>query len=511
MRPFFLIPVAILIGLISFWIFSSRSGVKYEFVEVAKGSISEEVSVTGNIKPAEEINLAFENSGRIVRVNGAVGDKVSAGQIILELDTRELNAKLLEATASVEAATAKLNELKRGTRPEELQIKGTELKKAEQDLENEYTNVIDILNDAYTKSDDAVRTKTGAVFIGSGDTAYKLTFTSCDTDAAADAPWLRFTADADLKKWQTELRPLGSTADTALLDAALISAKTYLGKFKTFLERTTDTFVGGCTSVSPNLDTYRTSVSAGRTSVVSALLAVSDNRQEILSQELTTERLRQELALARAGSAPEEIAAQAALVKQAEAQAESTRAQIEKKFLRAPIKGTITKQDGSKGEIIAPNIPLVSVISESDLEIEANIPEIDIGKIKISDPVTITLDAYGDTVKFFGRVISVDPATTVIEGVPTYKTKIQLDKEDGRIKPGMTANITIKTAERQDALIIPQRSVLFEGEKRFLYVLKSDGTREKREVKPGIRGSDGNIEVLEGLSAGEKVLTTPSE
>jgi len=299
LRPFFLIPVAILIGLISFWIFSSRSGVKYEFVEVGKGSISEEVSITGNIKPAEEINLAFENSGRIVRVNGAVGDKVSAGQIILELDTRELNAKLLEATASVEAATAKLNELKRGTRPEELQIKGTELKKAEQDLENEYTNVIDILNDAYTKSDDAVRTKTGAVFIGSGDTAYKLTFTSCDTDAAADAPWLRFTADADLKKWQTELRPLGSTADTALLDAALISAKTYLGKFKTFLERTTDTFVGGCTSVSPNLDTYRTSVSAGRTSVVSALLAVSDKRQEILSQELTTERLRQELALAR--------------------------------------------------------------------------------------------------------------------------------------------------------------------------------------------------------------------
>ncbi len=511
MRPLFLVPIVLLAGLISFWILSSRGSVTYEFAEVAKGPIAEEVSVTGNIKPADEINLAFENSGRIVRVNGAVGDKVSAGQVILELDIRELNAKLLEATANVEANTAKLNELKRGMRPEELQIKETELKKAEQDLENEYTNVIDILNDAYAKSDEAVRTKTGAVFTGSGDTAYKLTFTSCDTDAASDASWLRFAADTDLKKWQVELRPLGSTADTALLNAALVSAKIYLDKFKTFLERTTDTFMGGCAGVSPNLDTYRTSVSAGRASIVTALLAVSNKRQTILSQGLTAERLRQDLTLARAGATSEEISVQSALIKQANAQVESIRAQIDKNLLRSPIRGTITKQEGSKGEIIAPNTPLVSVISESDLEIETNIPEIDIGKIKIGDPATITLDAYGDTIKFSGHVVSIDPAATIIEGVPTYKTKIQFDKDDERIKPGMTANISIITAERKDTLIIPQRSVIFEGEKRFVYVLRNDATKEKREVKTGIRGSNGDIEVLEGLSAGEKVLTANSE
>lgn len=510
LRPIFFIPAIILAGIVLFMIFSSRSGAEYEFIEVAKGLIAEKVSVTGKIKPADEVNLAFENSGKITRVNGKVGDKVKAGQVILELDTRELNAKLLEASANVEANTAKLNELKRGTRQEELQIKETELKKAEQDLTGEYANVIDILNDAYTKSDEAVRTKTGAVFTGSGDTAYKLTFTSCDTDAAADASWLRFNSDANLKKWQVELRSLGSTTDTSKLNNALIAAKTYLGEFKTFLERTTDTFAGGCASASSNLDSYRTSVSAGRASIVSALIAVSDKQQAIISKGLTAERLEKELALARAGATPEEIAAQAALVKQANAQAESIRAQMDKNLLRSPINGTITKQDGSKGEIIAPNSSLVSIISESDLEIETNIPEIDIGKIKIGNPASITLDAYGDTVIFSGRIISIDPATTVIEGVPTYKTKIQLDRDDERTKPGMTANINIVTAERKDALIIPQRSVIYEGEKRFVYVLKDGGAKEKRDVKLGIRGSDGGIEVLQGLSVGEKVLASPS-
>jgi len=94
-----------------------------------------------------------------------------------------------------------------------------------------------------------------------------------------------------------------------------------------------------------------------------------------------------------------------------------------------------------------------------------------------------------------------------VEGVPTYKTTLQFIEEDGRIKSGMTANMDILTEQREKVIAIPQRAVFTKEGKKLVRVLdNSDGISE-REVKTGIRGSSGKVEILEGLAEGEKVVT----
>ena len=95
--------------------------------------------------------------------------------------------------------------------------------------------------------------------------------------------------------------------------------------------------------------------------------------------------------------------------------------------------------------------------------------------------------------------------------MPTYKTKLHfLDASDERIRPGLTANITIITDSRTDILAIPERIISKESGVSALYVLTEDGERIRRiEITTGLRSSDGLIEVTKGLKAGDRVITSP--
>ncbi|MFQ5676657.1 MAG: efflux RND transporter periplasmic adaptor subunit, partial [bacterium] len=153
------------------------------------------------------------------------------------------------------------------------------------------------------------------------------------------------------------------------------------------------------------------------------------------------------------------------------------------------------------------NSILVSVISAGRFEIEANVPEADVAKLEIGDTARMTLDAYGDDIVFEARVSKIDPAETVIEGVATYKTTLQFVGGESRAKPGMTANIDILTDSRENVIVIPQRAVITKDGERFVRIETGEEEPEERPVQIGLRGFDGNVEIIEGLEEGEKVIT----
>ena len=239
-----------------------------------------------------------------------------------------------------------------------------------------------------------------------------------------------------------------------------------------------------------------------------ALAAVNQQDQELSSQKLVVQRIENELALKLAGASSEEVSAQQAKVEQAQANVSVIRAQLNKSFLRSPIRGTVTEQNAKVGQIVSANQTIMTVISQSNLEVDANVPEADMAKLQLGNAVRITLDAYGDEVLFTGKVVRIDPAETVIEGVSTYKTTIQFDTDDARIRSGMTANLDIRTDERLNAIVIPQRSVISRNGRKFVLVAAGSGT-EEREIQTGLKGSDGNIEVVSGLVPGELILRSP--
>jgi multidrug efflux pump subunit AcrA (membrane-fusion protein) len=98
----------------------------------------------------------------------------------------------------------------------------------------------------------------------------------------------------------------------------------------------------------------------------------------------------------------------------------------------------------------------------------------------------------------------------MIEGVPTYKVVLLFNEKDSRVRSGMTANINILTQDKDAVVLIPFRAIKDKGGEKFVQVIDTD-TNSPREVKitTGSRGSDGRVEVVNGLNVGSKIAIFP--
>lgn len=493
--------------IIAYFVFG-RSEPAPATINPTRGTVTQEVSVTGKTKSMQEIDLAFEKSGRIIRVNASVGTKVFAGQALVELDASETLAQLAEAKATALSQNAKLDELIKGPRPTDVELKRTDLAKALQDVDHVYENVPDELQEAYTDTDDAIRKQIDLLFINDEQTNPQLSFPTTNSQNQINSETGRQKSSSELNAWKLELLAINSSKDRAELDKAIVNAKNRLTYIRNFLTNLMDATVNATSLSSDTLTTYKASVNTARTSVNTALVNVTAKEQAIQTAIFAAQKAQNELDKTLAGNTPEAIASQQALVQQAEANIANIQAQLSKTVLRSPINGVVTTQDAKTGQIASPNTIITSVISENQLEIEANVPEVDIGKVATGKPVRITFDALADEV-FSGTIARVDPAETIVEGVSTYKTTVALNSSDVRIKSGMTANMDILVDEHTDALSVPQRSVYAEDGKKYVTIILPNGTEEVREVKTGLRGQNGEIEIISGLTQSDTILKSP--
>ncbi|MEN9341911.1 MAG: hypothetical protein RIQ54_167, partial [Candidatus Parcubacteria bacterium] len=174
-------------------------------------------------------------------------------------------------------------------------------------------------------------------------------------------------------------------------------------------------------------------------------------------------------------------------------------------YIRSPINGIVTKQDAKLGEIATAGNALISVISSSNLQIESNVPEVDIGKLAIGNSVSITLDAFpGET--FSGHVVAIDPAETIVDGVVNYKITVSFDELHEKIKSGLTANLRIVAQKKEGVLVLPQYAILENDNGSFVRIY-DEARRVTTDVPVflGIRSSNGTVEIISGASEGQQV------
>lgn len=492
----------ILIIVLVYFFFFTGSEPKRTLVQVERGTVTQELKVTGVTKPLESVTLAFEESGKITGVTVAVGSRVGAGQTLAYLNQGQLLAQLAQQQAAVQSEEAKLEEMQKGSRPEEVSIKQAALNKANQDLTNEYQSVANVLNDAYIKADNAIRNDLDNLFTNDEAINVKLSFVSNNSQLTSNLENDRHTASGYLNIWKKELENMSN--DQATVDTALLKSTTYLSFFRTFIADLSTALDAAPNLVAATIASYKSSVATARTDANTALTNVNGAAQDIAAQKLVVKQSEADLNQVLAGNTPESIKSQTAKLKEAEARVQGTQAQIEKIILRAPFSGVVTKQDAKVGEIASPNTPVISLISEGKLEIEANISEVDVGKVAVGNPTSITIDAFpGET--FTGKVSYVDPAETVVDGVTNFKTKIVFDTKDTRLKSGLTVNLTIETLKKEGVLTLPQFTLIEKDGKT--YVEKTIGeTITSTLVTIGIRGQGGVVEILSGVSEGESVL-----
>ena len=193
-------------------------------------------------------------------------------------------------------------------------------------------------------------------------------------------------------------------------------------------------------------------------------------------------------------------------------------------IITAPISGVVVGEPKTAGTMAVQGSDNPTVIMRiadlSKKQIKAKVDETDIGNIRIGQEATFTVDAFTDK-KFTARVSKISQtdvtnswdtsssASSSSSGTSViyYYVTLDVDDPENLLLPAMTARVVINTADRNDALVIPLSTLKTDAAGSYVLVLQEDGTQETRYVETGIY-SDEYVEILGGLSEGERVVST---
>lgn len=191
--------------------------------------------------------------------------------------------------------------------------------------------------------------------------------------------------------------------------------------------------------------------------------------------------------------------------------------------ITSPIDGVVLSKSVEEGQTVAASFstPELFTIAQdlTNMQVVADVDEADIGDVKEGERVTFTVDAYPDDT-FEGEVKQVRQEATTTNNVVTYEVVISAPNADLKLKPGLTANVTIYTAERKGVLSVPSKALRFTPQKETVGKMKIvDVANAKNKVwtiegnsivahKVNIGMTDGtNKQIVGGIAEGTKVVT----
>lgn len=499
--------VVLVVVIFAGWLIFSNPKPAAQYTQVQQGEVDSVVSVTGTVKPAQNIDLAFEKGGRLASLNVSVGDRVYEGEVLASLDNSDITAQLAQAKANVKSQQAILDSLIKGSRQEDINIAQLKLQQDQQNLNSYYDQAINVLNDAYAKTNDAVRNQASPLFTNADTNNPQLTFLVSNAQTQINIINERILAGNDLNSWSTLIQSIQTNPTNGNVDAALNQSLNYISDIRSFLSTALDAVNNSINLSLTNVTAYQTAITTGQTNLNAAATSINNQLQTITSQKLTVAQDQNQYDLTVSGSTPESIQNQEGALAAAQANVIYYQSQLDKTILTAPFSGTITKVAPSIGDIITAGNAEISLIGSGNFEIDAYIAESDIAKIKIGESANVTLDAYGPDTVFQAKIISRDLSSTEQEGVATYKTTLQFLNKDSRILPGLTANVDIQIDKKKNVLFVPSRDIIDENGQKFVQLLvnNSKGTIQKVPVVIGLVGSDGRTEIISGLKLGDKI------
>jgi len=153
-----------------------------------------------------------------------------------------------------------------------------------------------------------------------------------------------------------------------------------------------------------------------------------------------------------------------AQVEQKDAALHQTRLDLEYTTIRAPVDGVVVSRAVDVGQTVAASLsaPTLFTIAKdlTKMQVEASVDEADIGRVRVDGPANFTVDAFpGETFK--GRIVQVRKAAQVVQSVVTYTVIVAVDNPDGKLLPGLTANVKLIVADKPSVLKVPNAALRF--------------------------------------------------
>lgn len=489
MKKYIIYGVGAVLIVIATWFFLFKNGNgKEQTLVVHPADFIQQVSVSGKVISADNLNLSFEQAGRIAKVSVVVGDKVVKGQMLVSQDVGSLEAQLLQAQAGVDVALAKLSKTVEGASPTDVAVSRT-------GLENAKSSLYSVFRDSYVKADDAIRNEADVLFTNPNSVLPKIVLLTDSTTKQDSINASRYNISKKLDAWKAMTARSVTTEELNGVADDLDYIKSFID---TLNYEVTRLYTQNSGFTQAQIDSYISAVNSAAAGISTASTNFSNAMQALrLSQA--------ELDATTATARSSDINISQAELRQAQAGVQNIISSLNQKRIYAPIDGIVTVVNAKIGNIMSSSDTAVSLIGADIFQIESYVPEINISFIHVGDLADVTLDAYGEKVIFPAEVISVDPAETIRDGVSTYRVKLQFRNDDERLKSGMTANVLITTLKKTNVIAVPQGIVSYNKGEAFISVKKGKMISEQK-VETGSVSSLGNIEIVSGLSDGDTVI-----
>lgn len=543
---YYLILIVVLGSALSaFWVYQryfKKDEVGFLQFKVERGSIQESLRARGEVAPQKEFDLSFPFSGIVEKIFVKEGADVNFGQTLIKLETIDFELDAQKLAAQLLQVQSNLAKLVAGATKEDIQILETKANSAQKAFDDAQANLKSVENEveADLKSvyDSGLTSSQKAITVGVNalltltDIQYSY-FMSTDADSQrlADSKALavesllgekgagRFSAEAisGLSGGaKASVKNAVSDATFANIDKALSETKGALQKVKDALD-----------SVSVNSkisSTDKTSLSTEKSDISSEIVTLSGKEQAILTQKasgqsnITTAQnsindaesalvlAQDQLNLKKAPARTEDIEIAEAQIEEIKSQLSSAREKIKKSTIFAPADGKVIKIFPEEGELFRSSEIAVSLFT-TGYKIQADISELKVAKINEGEgnDVLLSFDAFSGQ-EFKGKVVSVDSREITKEGDKFYRVNIFLEKQDVPIRSGMSVDLAINVAFKENILKIPEFSVFEKDNKKFVKVLW-DGKIAEAELETGI--SDGeSVEVVKGLQEGQIIVVS---
>ncbi len=450
----------------------------YLISAVEKGTILQTVSGTGQVSASSQIDLKPKVSGDVVYVGARSGDYVTAGQLLVKLDSRD---------AEIALETAKLNLDK---------AKGLELSqvtKTTTGLSKNYSDSLTVINKYFINSaeildglEDILANYTVSTYKMNlpNETSKKYYDTAFSSYYKAKGAYEKVLANYRSASGNfTDNQVSVLLAETIASSQLLFQAVKDTGTYVSYVYNNTDERdrSSDLSSDKANLETWIQTVNSDISSLTSSRNTITISAYDIRSLET--------------------------VLKQKEYALEDC-------SLRAPLNGVV-QINVKKGDYVSGSVGTF-VTRQKIATVSLN--EVDIAKVKVGQKATLTFDAI-DELNLTGQIIETDIVGTVSQGVVTYNVKIGFDTQDERVRSGMSVSADITTNIKQDIIVVPSASVKTQGGTSYVEVVDN-----KTEVTSGTQGvvlsiapisqevtiglsDDTSTEILSGLKVGDKIIT----
>ena len=450
-------------------------------------TLVETVSATGSVtaQTGAQVKIGSQITGRIKRLYADVGSHVQAGQLIAVLDLPDIEAQVQQAQANLAQARTKLQQQLSGVGMQQVQTSEA-VRQAQDALRSAQAKLNSAIAAAtmspHQTTSDIRRAQAGlgtaqaqlnqvqkshALQIGTAQAQInqaQANYRNAATELQREQKLFKlgYIAASDLDTAQTQADVMLEQLNTAKQNLSLVQAK-----------------------ADSDVETARQQVDQATASLAAAKSETYNDvmrQQDVQNARAAVQQAASSLAAAKANTTQDvlkqqDVEAARQAVEQAQAQVDYQQAQYAKTFIRSPISGTVLQMAAQQGETLAAGLsaPTLIIVADLDrLQVDAFVDETDIGKVKLGQSATVTVDAFPDQ-QFSGKVTKIASGSTLQQNVVTYDVTVAIDDTKHLLKPDMTASVNIAVGVHPDVVAVPNEAVKQDNTGTYVYVVPKPG------------------------------------